>query len=64
MFLGKIFPIKVPVDSLERINRIQSVDVTTFRSSRKIDVEKEESIIVTSADGKGVPIRHKKINAD
>ncbi len=63
MFLGKIFPIKVPVDSLERINRMQSVDVTTFRSSRKIDVEKEESIIVTSADGKGVPIRHKKDQA-
>jgi hypothetical protein len=63
MFLEKIFPIKVPVDSLERINRMQSADVATFRSSRTIDATKEESIIVTSADGKGVPIRHKKDQA-
>ena len=60
LFLEKIFPIKVPVDSLEKINRIQATHVETFRSNKKIDLETEESILVTSADGKGVPIRHKK----
>jgi hypothetical protein len=63
MFLEKIFPIKVPVDSLEKINRIQAANVETFRAHKKIDLETEESILVTSADGKGVPIRHKKDQA-
>lgn len=61
--LERIFPIKVPVDSLERINQMQSKDVETFRSSKEIDVEQEEPIVVTSADAKGVPIRHKKDQA-
>lgn len=60
MFLEKVFPIKVPVDSLEKINRMQAADVSAFRSNKKIAIEKEESLLVTSADGKGVPIRHKK----
>src|SRR3990167_6811899 len=63
MFLEKVFPIKVPVDSLEKINRMQAADVPAFRSNKKIDIEKEESILVASADGKGVPIRHKKDQA-
>ena len=60
IFLEKVFPIKVPVDSLEKINRMQAADVSTFRSNKKIAIEEEESILVSSADGKGVPIRHKK----
>jgi hypothetical protein len=63
MFLEKVFPIKVPVDSLEKINRMQGADVSAFRSNKKIAIEEEESILVTSADGKGVPIRHKKDQA-
>jgi hypothetical protein len=63
MFLEKIFPVKIPVDSLERINQIQGTDVAAFRSNKKVDVEQEESLLVTSADGKGVPIRHKKDQA-
>ena len=59
-FLEKIFPIKTPVDSLERINRMQANDVEAFRASRIIDFKKEKSVLVFSADGKGVPIRHKK----
>jgi hypothetical protein len=63
MFLERIFPIKVPVDSLEKINRTQATDVEAYRLSKKIDDEKEESILVASADGKGVPIRHNKDQA-
>jgi hypothetical protein len=63
MLLEKIFPIKVPVDSLEKINRIQAAHVEAFRSSKKINIEQEEPILVASADGKGVPIRHKKDQA-
>lgn len=63
MLLEKIFPIKVPVDSLEKINRMQAANVSAFRLDKKIDLEKEGSILVTSADGKGVPIRHKKDQA-
>jgi hypothetical protein len=63
MFLEKVFPIKIPVDSLEKINRMQAADVPSFRSNKKIDMEEEEAILVTSADGKGVPIRHKKDQA-
>jgi hypothetical protein len=63
MLLEKIFPIKVPVDSLEKINQTQAAHVEAFRSSKKIDIEQEESILVISADGKGVPIRHKKDQA-
>src|SRR5439155_13233961 len=37
MLLEKIFPIKVPVDSLEKINRVQAVHVDAFRANKKID---------------------------
>jgi hypothetical protein len=60
MFLEKVFPIKIPVDSLEKINRMQAADVSAFRSNKRIDMDKEEAILVISADGKGVPIRHRK----
>jgi hypothetical protein len=63
MLLEKIFPIKTPVDSLERINKKLGQTVDPFRTNQKIDPEKEETLLVTSADGKGVPIRHKKDEA-
>lgn len=59
-FLEKIFPIKVTVDSLERINQKQAQDVAEYNTKTEINSEQEEAFLVHSADGKGVSIRHKK----
>jgi hypothetical protein len=58
--LEKIFSINMPVDSIERINRAQASYVEGFRETKKIDMEQEAELLVISADGKGVPIRHKR----
>jgi hypothetical protein len=63
MLLEKIFPINLPVDSLEKMNRTQAENVVEFRSNKQVDIKEEESVLVTSADGKGVPIRHQKDQA-
>ncbi|MCT7970427.1 ISKra4 family transposase [Laspinema sp. D1] len=56
--LEKILGWGLSTDSLERTNREMGSDVSSFWSSETMDApEEEESIIVASADGKGVPIR-------
>ncbi len=60
-FLERLLPIHLTVDSLEHINRAQAQYVSDFREHQKLTPPKKESkILVTSADGKGVPIRHEK----
>lgn len=46
------------VDSLERMNRQMGATVTPFRERQPLPpAEEEGALIVTSADGKGIPIR-------
>ena len=56
--LEKILHQKIPVDSLERMNRQMSTTVEAFRVSRPAPaMEEEGSILVATADNKGVPMR-------
>lgn len=56
--LEKILHQKIPVDSLERMNRQMSTTVEAFRDSRPAPaMEEEGSILVVTADNKGVPMR-------
>jgi len=60
-FLERLLPIHLSVDSLEHINRMQAQYVSDFREHQRLrPPEKESKILVTSADAKGVPIRHEK----
>lgn len=57
--LARILGFEQSVDSLERINRQMSQSVRAFEQARPAAaVAKDSDIIVASADGKGVPIRH------
>lgn len=54
-----IFELRQHTDTLERMSRQQSPDAEAFCWSRPVPPAKEEGeILVESADGKGVPIRH------
>jgi hypothetical protein len=54
-----IFELRLYVDSLERGSRRLSADAEEFCWSRPVPPAREEGeILVESADGKGVPIRH------
>jgi hypothetical protein len=54
-----IFELRQYVDSLERMSRRLSPDAEEFCWSRPVPPAREEGeILVESADGKGVPIRH------
>jgi hypothetical protein len=54
-----IFELRQHTDSLERMSRRLSADAEAFCWSRSVPPAKEEGeILVESADGKGVPIRH------
>jgi hypothetical protein len=54
-----IFELRQHTDSLERMSRRLSADAEAFCWSRPVPPAQEEGeILVESADGKGVPIRH------
>ena len=56
--LQEILGLSLAVDSLERMSRMMSESVESFRTSRKKPPAKEEGeILVTTGDGKGVPMR-------
>lgn len=56
--LHRILGFHQPVDSLERMNRKLAGDVESYRESKPTPSAKEEGkILVTSADGKGIPMR-------
>ena len=56
--LERILGIRVPVDSLERLNRHMAEDVPEYRDQRKAaPVKQEGAIFVSSADGKGIVMR-------
>jgi hypothetical protein len=56
--LRMILGLKLPVDSLERMNRKMSESVAGFRQSRPAPAAKDEgAILVATADNKGVPMR-------
>ena len=69
--LNSIFPIGLSVDTLERTNQAMATHVDSYRAelAQNIDDSLEnlneeeavtiaESLLVLSADGKGIPIRH------
>src|SRR3989304_9815599 len=56
--LQMILSLKIPVDSLERINRKMAEAVEGFRQSLPAPAEKEEAeFLVVTADAKGIPMR-------
>jgi hypothetical protein len=56
--LQMILGLKIPVDSLERINRKMAESVEGFRQSLPAPAEKDEAeFLVVTADGKGIPMR-------
>jgi len=56
--LQEILGLSLAVDSLERMSRTMSVSVESFRTSlKKPPANEEGEILVTTADGKGVPMR-------
>ena len=58
--LARILGFAQSVDSLERMNRQMSQSVSAFEQTRPAAaVVADGDIIVASADGKGVPIRHR-----
>jgi hypothetical protein len=57
--LSRILGFSQSVDSLERMNRQMSQSVAAFEQQRPaVDEATPGQVIVASADGKGVPIRH------
>lgn len=59
--LAKILPIKTTVDSLERINQSYDIHTRDFREAQKPPKHEEKaSLIVSTADGKGVCIKHER----
>jgi hypothetical protein len=60
-FLQRMLAINVTVDSIENVNRAQAESVEGFREARLLPpTETEGELLVHTADGKGVPIRHEK----
>lgn len=56
--LRMIFGLKLPVDSLERMNRKMAESVADFRTSLPAPAREDEGkILVVTADNKGVPMR-------
>jgi len=56
--LQMILGLKIPVDSLERINRKMAETVEGFRQSLPAPAEKDEAeLLVVTADAKGIPMR-------
>ncbi len=56
--LDTILGLSLSVDSLERMSRTMAESVTEFRDALKKPPAKEEGeILVTTADGKGIPMR-------
>ena len=56
--LQMIFGLNLPVDSLERMCRKMAESVEGFRTSlKKPPVKEEGKILVTTSDGKGIPMR-------
>jgi len=56
--LHMILGLKIPVDSLERINRKMAEAVEGFRQSLPAPAEKDEAeLLVVTADAKGIPMR-------
>ena len=56
--LAEILGVEQPVDSLERNNRQMGTAVGAFRDARPIPQPGDEgAVLVTSADGKGIPMR-------
>jgi len=59
--LDKFLRLNVTVDSMERINQHAGEVVPAFRSAQATPLATTEaSLLVLTADGKGVPIRHAK----
>jgi len=59
--LEKILPIKTTVDSLERVNQAYETHTPTFRETQEQPEEGEDDkLIVSTADGKGINIKHKR----
>src|SRR3990167_6094997 len=59
--LDKMLKINAIVDSMEHINRHCSEAVAAFQKAQAAPpAEKEGELLVITADGKGVPIRHPK----
>jgi hypothetical protein len=69
--LGNIFPFSMSVDTLERTNRMIAEYADSYRAELEENISDslknlskresetiKESILVLSADGKGIPIRH------
>ncbi len=69
--LGNIFPISMSVDTLEQINQIVAEHADSYRKeleetiseslenlSKRESETVKDSVLVLSADGKGIPIRH------
>jgi hypothetical protein len=59
--LEKLLKVNATVDSMERVNQRSGKVVAAFRETQKLPApETEGELFVTTADGKGVPIRHAK----
>ena len=57
----KLLKINATVDSMERVNQRSGETVVAFRETQKLPApETEDDLLVSTADGKGVPIRHAK----
>jgi hypothetical protein len=57
--LEKLLKINATIDAMERVNQRCGEVVGTFRETQKLPApETEGELFVTTADGKGVPIRH------
>jgi hypothetical protein len=62
--LERLLGIKVPVSSLEDMNREMAEDVPEYRQQRKSPlIEQEGAIFVASGDGKGIVMRKPKTDA-
>ncbi|NUM36761.1 MAG: ISKra4 family transposase [Candidatus Brocadiae bacterium] len=62
--LEKIFSLKIPVGSLEKINRDMSDSAAPYRQEKPIPPKEEEGkFLVRGGDGKGVPVRHSQDQA-
>ena len=59
--LNKLLKLNITVDSMERINQHAGEMIPAFREVKKApEATTEAALLVLTADGKGVPIRHAK----
>ena len=69
--LNRLFPISIAVNTLERTNQSMATHIESYRDELKQNIDDslenlskceaetlKESVLVLSADGKGIPIRH------